>query len=148
MSSLVRSRRDSEYFPLFRSLFDDFWTNDLVRPAAIGTTVPAVNVAEALKHYEIDMAVPGKKKADFKIEVDANKVLTISSQSEEKKTETDEKKVTREEYSFSSFSRSFTLPKDADSEKVSASYEDGVLKIFVPKMEDKPAPKAKSIDIS
>ena len=66
------------------------------------------------------------KKDDFKIDVDGN-MLTISSEKEENKEEK-EKKFTRKEYNYSSFSRRFTLPEEVNKEKIEAKYEDGVLK--------------------
>ena len=80
------------------------------------------------------MAAPGMKKEDFKINVDGN-MLTISSEKEEKKEEKDEK-YTRKEYSYSSFSRSFTLPEDVKQDALDAKYEDGVLNLRLPRRED------------
>jgi HSP20 family protein len=71
----------------------------------------------------VSLAAPGMKKEDFKIDVDGN-MLTISSEKEETKEEK-EKKFTRKEYNYSSFSRSFTLPDEVNKEKIDAKYEDG-----------------------
>ena len=97
-------------------------------------TVPAVNISENGDQYRLTMAVPGLKKEDFKIDVAGN-TLTIRSEKEEKKEEEDEN-YSRREYSYSSFSRSFTLPDDVKSEAIEARYSDGVLNIQLPKKEE------------
>jgi HSP20 family protein len=95
--------------------------------------MPAVNVTDNKDNYLVSLAAPGLKKSDFKIDVDGN-MLTISSEKEENKEEK-EAKFTRKEYSYSSFSRSFTLPDEVNREKIDAVYEDGVLKLTLPKTE-------------
>jgi HSP20 family protein len=92
---------------------------------------PAVNIAEYKDHYALTLSAPGLNKADFKIDVDGD-VLTISSEKEEN-SEEKEGKFTRKEYNYSSFSRSFTLPEGTDKDKLAATYENGVLKINVPR---------------
>ncbi len=96
--------------------------------------VPAVNIVENTNEYNLSFAVPGMKKSDFKIDIDGN-LLTISAEIEEKKEEKKEE-FTREEYNFSSFSRSFTLPDEVNKEKIEATYVDGVLKLSLPKKEE------------
>lgn len=98
------------------------------------TTVPAVNIVENKDDYKVSLAVPGMKKEDFNIDVEGN-MLTISSEKEEHKEEKEER-FTRKEYSYSSFSRSFTLPDEVNKEKIEAKYEDGVLKLILPKREE------------
>ncbi len=85
------------------------------------------------------------KKEDFNIDVEGN-ILTISSEKEETKEE-EENKFTRNEYSYSSFSRSFTLPEEINKEKIEASYRDGVLKILLPRKEEAKKPAAKQIAV-
>ena len=74
------------------------------------TTLPAVNIKEEEKSFEIEVAVPGLAKKDIKINVE-NNVLTISSEKKEDKGETKDN-YTRKEYSYKAFSRSFNLPKE------------------------------------
>jgi HSP20 family protein len=97
-------------------------------------TVPAVNIVEGTNDYQVSLAAPGLKKDDFRIDVEGN-MLTISSEKEENKEEKDAKH-TRREYSYSSFSRSFTLPEEVNQEKIDAVYVDGVLKLTLPKKEE------------
>jgi HSP20 family protein len=129
MANLMKSS-GSPVRPFFRDFFDAdnfFNTNWL----AGRNSFPAVNVAEKDNEYDIDLAVPGYKKEDFKIKVNDD-VLTVSA---EAKTENKEenKEYTRQEYSYSSFSRSFRLPDNVKDDQISASYEDGMLKLCLPK---------------
>ena len=106
---------------------------------------PAVNVKEMDSGYELEMAIPGRKKDDIKIEID-KELLTISSEitKEENETEAD---YTRKEFSFNAFKRVFTLPETVDADKINASYEDGILRFVLPKKEEAlPKPK-RSIEI-
>jgi len=132
------------------SLFDDFfrpWNEWFDNSGFSGRVmnVPAVNIAEQKDNYLVSLAVPGMKKDDFKINVEGN-MLTISSEHQETKEE-QEKKFTRKEYSYSSFSRSFTLPEEINKEKIEARYEDGVLKISLPRKENVKNPAAKQIAV-
>jgi HSP20 family protein len=96
--------------------------------------MPAVNITEKKDDYLISMAAPGLKKEDFKIDVEGN-MLTISSEKEEENEEKDER-YTRQEYSYSSFERSFTLPDEVNKDKIEAQYKDGVLELVLPKKEE------------
>jgi len=119
--------------------FADEWSKML--------TVPAVNVVEKNTDYNITVAAPGLKKSDFKINVDGN-VLNISAEMEETKEEKDDERYTKREYNYSSFSRSFTLPNEVLKDQIAASYEDGVLKLTVPKKEEAKKPSvSKNIDV-
>jgi HSP20 family protein len=97
-------------------------------------TVPAVNISENKENYQLAVAAPGLKKDDFNIDVEGN-MLTISSEKEDTK-ESKDAKYTRKEYSYSSFSRSFTLPEEVNQEKIEANYQDGVLHVTLPKKEE------------
>ena len=110
-----------------------------------GTVVPAVNVVENKDNYIVEVAAPGFKKEDFKINITDN-LLTISSEREAKK-EKSTKKYTRKEYEFSSFSRAFSLPEDVDADDIHASYENGELSIKIKRKETKNS-KKKEVKIS
>lgn len=131
------------------SLFNDFFKpwNEWFDGGFGGRemNVPAVNITEHSDEYKVSLAAPGLKKEDFKIDVDGN-MLTISSEKEESKEEKD-KTFTRKEYNYSSFSRSFTLPTEINREKIEAKYEDGVLKISLPRKEEAKKPTAKHISV-
>ena len=125
----------------FPTLFDDFLHRDLfnwdrTNYAASGATVPAVNIKENPDSFEVEMAAPGMKKDDFQVELDGN-LLTITSEQRNESVENDENTYSRKEFSYQSFQRSFTLPKDVvDVDKIDAKYVDGVLKLIVPKKEE------------
>lgn len=107
--------------------------------------IPAVNITEHKEEFLVSLAVPGMKKDDFKIDLDGN-LLTISSEKEENKEEKD-KKFTRKEYNYSCFSRTFTLPEEINKEKIEAKYEDGILKIGLPRKEEAKKLSAKHIAV-
>ena len=115
----------------FRSMLSDFFeTNDFFKDGFWNKDwMPAVNVSETEKSYEIEVAAPGMKRDDFKVKVEKG-VINISA---EKKEEKEEKKrnFTRQEYNYNSFTRSFTLPDDVKEDDIKAHYEDGVLKLSV-----------------
>lgn len=119
--------------------FDDFfkpWNEWFDNGSSIFNrmlTVPAVNVSETKENFMVTLAVPGMKKEDFDIRMDGN-MLTISCEKEETKEEK-EKAFNRKEYNYSSFSRSFTLPEEVMKEKIDAAYENGELKLMLPKTE-------------
>lgn len=101
---------------------------------------PAVNVKEEDNAFQIEVAVPGLKKEDFKLSLHENR-LTISAK-QEGKTEEKTEKYSRQEFNYTSFQRTFTLPKNVDGEKINASYTDGILYVGLPKKEEsKPAVK-------
>jgi HSP20 family protein len=125
---------------LMPGVFDDFfkpWNDMFENGGSLWgrlSTVPAVNITENKDDYKVSLAAPGMKKDDFNIDVEGN-MLTISSEKDESKEEK-EKKFTRKEYSYTSFSRSFTLPEGINQEKIEARYEEGVLNLVLPKKEE------------
>lgn len=120
-------------FPTVSTFFDDLFNedSDFLNLSKTGMTIPAVNIAETTDSYNVELAVPGKSKDDFNIDV-KNGSLVISSQTEED-SETTEKDFKRREYSYSSFSRSFGLPQNVNKNDISATYTDGILTVRLPK---------------
>lgn len=119
---------------MFPSVFDDFfrpWSSWFGNERTM--TVPAVNVAENKDDYRISVAAPGLNKSDFNIDLEGN-TLTISCEKEERREEKEER-YSRTEYNYSSFSRSFTLPEEVIKDRIEAIYEDGVLRLTLPKTE-------------
>lgn len=104
---------------------------------------PSINVKETDTLHQIQLSAPGYKKENFKIDIDEN-LLTISNEFKEEKSEENET-WTRKEFKRSSFYRSFFLPRNLNTDEISAKYEDGILYIDVPKIEKKI--KSKTIDI-
>ncbi len=123
------------FFQPFSSIVENFFGRDLDAFFKLpkGAFVPAVNIIQSEKNYTVEVAAPGLKKGDFKIEVEDG-ILTISAEKETEK-EDKKKKYTRREYSYNAFSRSFILPESTVAVDVKAHYEDGVLKIDVPKIQ-------------
>jgi HSP20 family protein len=131
----------------FNDVFDieRFFNNNLPENG-FSHTLPAVNIKENKKEFNIEFAAPGFTKKDFKIDVDQD-VLTISAEKEhEENEETDS--YTRKEFSYNSFSRSFTLPHTVSGEKIDARYDDGILKLSVPKKAASKTPPKKEIKIA
>jgi HSP20 family protein len=94
---------------------------------------PPANITEKEASYEVQLAVPGYEKADFNISLES-RILTISTtKKDETNVPTD--KVIRREFSNKSFKRSFTIDDKIDSENINAKYENGVLKLELPKKE-------------
>ncbi|RMF30517.1 MAG: Hsp20/alpha crystallin family protein [Bacteroidetes bacterium] len=138
-------------FPNVSRLFDDFFRSELTdwttrNFAAMGSTMPAVNIKETDDDFQIEVAAPGMNKKDFNVEVD-NGMLVISAEREVSDEEKNDN-YTRKEFSYQSFKRSFMLPDSVDAEKINAKYTDGILRLSLPKKpEAKPQP-AKTIKIS
>ncbi|MFZ7116552.1 MAG: Hsp20/alpha crystallin family protein [Bacteroidota bacterium] len=131
----------------FRGLMSDFFEADdlLLNRLWKKDFVPAVNISETDKNYEIELVAPGLKKNEFKVNVE-NGILTISAEHQEEKKEK-EKNYTRQEYSYNSFSRSFSLPDNSKDDDIKANYADGLLKLTIAKKVTTPS-KAKEIAIS
>jgi HSP20 family protein len=143
--------RRNESLPAFTRLFGDLFDREMFdwnnfNYSDTNTTLPAVNIKDTPEHFVVEVAVPGMDKKDFKINLKDN-VLTISSERKEEE-EKKEGNYTRREYSYQSFSRSFTLPDNiVDSDKISAKYENGELLITIPKREEAKPKGPRMIDI-
>ena len=114
MKTLVR--QNATLFPSLPSLLEDFfnrdWADSTLANGNYSATLPAVNVKETNESYLIEVAAPGMKRDEFKVELD-NNVLTISAQHEEQNREENEtSNYTRREFNYQSFQRSFTLPEN------------------------------------
>ena len=155
MFSLIKRSENEKnsMFPEFPSLFDDVFTRDLFgmpsRRLLNTNTIPSVNVKETDDAYELEMAVPGMEKKDFKIELQHGR-LVISAQRESSNEEKNEKnQFSRKEFSYESFSRSFSIPENmVDTEAIKANYQNGILNIVVPKKEKSSLDTIKEIKIS
>lgn len=120
----------------FNHLIDRFFNDSVSRSGgSVFSFVPKVDILEEEKAFEIQVAAPGMKKEDFKVDLNDN-YLTISG----------ERKLTREkkenlfqslETQYGTFSRSFSLPDNVDASRINAKYENGILQITVPKDEKK-----------
>jgi HSP20 family protein len=133
---------------IFPSIVDEFFGKDL--PGFInldyGISNPSVNIIETKEEFKIDLAAPGLEKDDFRIKLH-NNVLTISCEKENKAEENNER-IMRREFSYSQFSRSFSLPQSANAENVNATYKNGVLSIVIPKKEEAKEKPSREIAIA
>ena len=127
--------------PINKSI--DGLMNDLFNewPASLGKAMredvlscPPVNITERNDHYHLELYAPGMEKADFTVKLEGN-TLTISAGKKEEKTETAEKSI-RKEFSYRSFKRSFTVDEKIDAGNINAKYENGILKLDLPKKEE------------
>ena len=149
MKTLARTTEHG--MPMISALLNDFFNeqwfdSSLSNWKSAGSTLPAVNICEKNDSFVFKVAAPGLKKENFNIELD-NEVLTISASPENGLPEGDVQYM-RKEYSYQSFQRSFSLPKDkVNGEKISARYTDGILFIEVPKKEDAKLKPARQISI-
>ena len=133
-------------------LIDRFFDTDLFdwtskNYSKTNTTLPSVNVKESDNEFSIEVAAPGFDKTDFKIEVH-NDVLTVSSEKQtENETKDESERYTKREFSYQSFSRSFSLPLTADGDKVEAVYDKGILTVSIPKKEEAKPKAPRAIEI-
>ena len=135
--SLIKWNPENNFFPSFSNWMDDCFPDNGYK-SFNGMSVPAVNILETKKDFKLKIAAPGFKKNDFKLEVQHG-LLTISGEMKMEKEEKEER-YTRQEFSYSTFRRSFTLPENIKADKIGANYEDGLLTVTLPKVmiEEKP----------
>lgn len=134
------------------SLFDRFFDGEMFdwshrNFSNTNTTLPSVNIKDNADAFTVEVAAPGFVKADFKIELNRN-LLTISS---DKKVENETKEgevFTKREFSYQSFTRSFTLPQIANGDKIEASYDNGILTVLIPKRDEAKPKPARMIEIN
>lgn len=150
---MTLTRRNGNIAPSLPGLLNDFFTRDLFdwgnsNYSTSGTTLPAVNVKETPENFIVEMAAPGMKKEDFKVEIN-NNVLTISSEQKQEREEKENEGYTRKEFSYQSFQRSFQLSREAvDADNIEAKYENGVLHLTIPKREEAKQKPSRLINIS
>jgi len=107
---------------------------------------PQTNIHETPEAYHLELNVPGRSKEDFKIHVEQG-LLTISFEKKEQNSATDDYKTLRREFEYKSFKRSFSVEDKIDVDGIQAKYENGILKLLLPKKEEsKPSPR--QIDIA
>lgn len=136
MLKFANGNPNKVFKPAYNDVFESFFNADPFLSKSTLNRNPAVNIAESENEFHIELAAPGLKKEDFKINLEQN-LLTVSAERKEEKSESDEaRKYNRIEYNYSSFMRTFTLPETADHTKISAEYKDGILFISVTKKEE------------
>jgi HSP20 family protein len=134
--ALVKFNNDKKgnaLMPAFSDIFESFFNDAFISDRMVAR-VPGVNISETPEHYHIDLAAPGLKKENFKINLEHN-MITISAEQRSENTD-DGKTYNKREFCYTSFVRSFALPETADDAHIDASYVDGILKIDVAKKEE------------
>ncbi len=136
--------------PWFDTMFTDLLgsdrllTNDFFME---NKWIPAMNIKESDKHFDIDVAAPGFTKKDFVITIE-NGILRISAENKEE-IEEKEDEFTRREFNYNSFERSFTLPENVnEDEKIDATYKRGILKLVLAKLHEDEITHKRVIEIS
>ncbi|EOZ93270.1 Heat shock protein Hsp20 [Indibacter alkaliphilus LW1] len=124
---------EPQYPATFSSMLDRFFNDSIGQ--SVKKFTPAVDIAEDDEKYEIQVSVPGMKKSDFKLEMEDGRLIISGERKMEEKKEG--KNYHSVETHYGSFSRSFYLPEDVDGANISAKYEDGLLKLMLPKTEKK-----------
>jgi HSP20 family protein len=137
MSTLVKSNG----FPTLGTMLEDFWNTDKFFKKSFWDreNLPAVNVKDKKHVYELEMAAPGFKKEDFKVSAE-NGLLVISAENKNEQKEENEN-FTRQEFSYSSFTRTFNLPDNIVKDEIKAKYQDGLLRVELKKAGDLPQAK-------
>lgn len=124
----MRTRSYNTVFDaLYGMMANEAWTSHTA-----GRAIPAINITENELQYELEFAVPGMTKEDFKIQVDTNDYLVVSMEKEEK--ETIEKRYLRQGFRPSAFRQSIVMPEDVNKDAIAARVENGILYITLPKL--------------
>ena len=129
-------------------LHDEFLSNDFFQnffDTSSQNSMPAVNIHEDNEGFKIELAAPGLEKKDFKIEI-KNNVLSIYCEKESENEETD-KKYVRKEFNYSAFKRSFSLPLSANTDKILASHDNGILTVSIYKKDEAREKPMREIEI-
>lgn len=111
----------------------------------LGVEIPTANIKETGKEYQIDLAAPGLTRQDFKVSIE-NNLLSVSAEKQEEKEEKDVD-YSRREFSYNTFCRTFQLPENSKADKIDARYENGILKVIIPKKEITVEKAAKQIAV-
>jgi HSP20 family protein len=151
--SLLVKKNGSTFPNLVSELFN---TDVVLRPNlfdlsssllnGLNPNLPSTNISEDEKSFKIELAAPGLERKDFKVETQDG-TLTISSE-KEKESKEEKENYRRREFSYSSFSRSFQLPENSLPEKIEAKYEEGILRLTLPKKETTETKHRKEIKVS
>ena len=122
--------------------FEDFINN--LFGSNIYNDIPPYNIVDNDKEFLIEFSVPGFDKKDFLLEVEENnlKVSKLSS-----KNNKPENNFFKRQFNYSQFEKNFTIPEEVNIEKINSKYENGILKIFLPKIKEFKQTKIKSIQV-
>lgn len=140
---MTTRRNNQSWLP---DVFNDFFDNEYLPKA--NATAPAINVIEKEKEYDVEVAAPGLTKDDFKVSLNEDDNLEIAIEKAAKDEKKEDGKYLRREFFYSQFHQELILPDDVDKEKISASVNNGVLSVVLPKVSQEELKKeAKVIDV-
>ena len=144
---MLLARRNSNWLP---DVFNDFFDTDFLPRVNTNTTAPAINVIEKKNEYDVELAAPGMTKEDFKVSLDEDRNLVVELDKKIEKTEENkENKETghylRREFSYTKFHQTLLLPDDVNRENISATVENGVLKVVLPKLQPQEVKKERTM---
>ena len=153
--SLVKVKREGTLFPKFVN--DFFGTDPFQSPSIIDfdenlfgfgltSNIPSVNITEDAEEFRIELAAPGLEKKDFKVEI-SNGILSISAERKDEQKE-ERENYYRREFSYQNFRRSFSIPENTLSDKIEASYDNGILELTLPKKEVSISKPKKEIEVA
>ena len=135
--------RSNNWIP---AVFNDLFANDFMPKAS--ATAPAINVIESGTDYTVELAAPGLRKEDFKVNINDEGNLVIKmEQKQEHKEEDKNTRYLRREFSYSKFEQTLILPDDVKKEDISAKVENGVLTVGLPKMVEEKVKVSRQIEI-
>ena len=141
---MLLARRNSNWLP---DVFNDFFDTDFLPKVNTNTTAPAINVIEKKDEYDVELAAPGMTKEDFKVSLDEDSNLVVELDKKVEKTE--ENKETghylRREFSYTKFHQTLLLPDDVNRDTISATVENGVLKVVLPKLQPQETKKERTM---
>ena len=139
---MLLARRNSNWLP---DVFNDFFDTDFLPKAS--TTAPAINVIEKKNEYDVELAAPGMTKEDFKVSLDEDRNLVVEL--DKKVEKCDENKdcghYLRREFSYTKFHQTLLLPEDVNRDNISATVENGVLKVVLPKINPQDIKKERTL---
>lgn len=150
MTKLI-SRRKNSMGGVFPSMMNDFLPNRFFNGSLFDfdddffTSTPPANITENENEFKLDLSAPGMNKEDFKINLE-NGILTVSSEKGESDT-IEQENYRRREFSYNSFSRVFALPDNIDENKITATYNNGILELQLPKKEGAVSKPRKKITV-
>ena len=146
---MLLARRNNNSDWLTNWFEDNFFDTDLMPRTSAVATAPATNIKETDKAYTMEVAAPGLKKEWVRINLDNDGNLCIAIENKmEHKNEDKHEHYLRREFSYSNYQQCYTLPEDADREKISAKVADGILEVEIPKLTPKEEAKTtKNIEV-
>lgn len=141
---MLLARRNSNWLP---DVFNDFFDTDFLPKVNTNTTAPAINVIEKKNEYDVELAAPGMTKEDFKVSLDEDHNLVVELDKKVEKTEENKDcgHYLRREFSYTKFHQTLLLPDDVNRDTISATVENGVLKVVLPKLQPQEMKKERTM---